>query len=83
MDQFLLADSLTAKTGIKETSSQRSIDEDVTKGSATGSWFGWLSSSASATAPSAQSVKTAEFVKLQNGKMEGNRVGVMACLPVQ
>jgi hypothetical protein len=81
VDKGVLVNSLTAaQEGEQVLSSDPSTGE--TQGSETGSWFGWMLSSRT-TAPNAGATKTPEVLRLQDGKIDGKRVGVMACLPVQ
>jgi hypothetical protein len=82
VDEAFLVDSLSAAPGTEQAALADSGKAEQTQGSETGSWFGWLSSSATTTT-NASALKPAEVVRLQDGKIEGKRVGVMACLPVQ
>jgi hypothetical protein len=78
IDQSLIVDSLTSSAAALSTAEPKS-DGSTEKGS----WFGWMSST-DHTPPSAiQSGKLAADVQLQDGRLRDERVGVMACLPVQ
>lgn len=81
VDQSLLVDSLTA-TRDAEQASLASNEAEQTTSAEAGSWFGWLSSSRLASTSTTDGTKkTVEDAKLQDGKIDGHRVGVMACLP--
>jgi hypothetical protein len=82
VDKGFLANSLSAASVTEQATLVDSGKAGQTQSSETGSWFGWLSSSATTTT-NASTLKPAEVVRLQDGKIEGKRVGVMACLPVQ
>lgn len=82
VDQSLLVDSLTATRDAEQATLALNEAEQTTSAEA-GSWFGWLSSSGPASTSITDATKTVEDVKLQDGKIDGHRVGVMACLPPQ
>jgi hypothetical protein len=78
IDQSLIVDSLTSRGAALSTAepkSEGSVEE--------GSWFGWMSSTDHRPPSASQSGKSAADVQLQDGRLRDERVGVMACLPVQ
>lgn len=77
IDGFFIVDSLTGRDAAVATNAPKT-EGTLEKGS----WFGWTS--AGHTPSSAlESATAAAEAKLQDGKLNGSRVGVMACLPVQ
>lgn len=78
IDQSLIVDSFISSAAAALSTAEPKSEGSVEKGS----WFGWMSTE-NTPSSAIQSGKSAADVQLQDGRLGDERVGVMACLPVQ